>query len=191
MRIRRNVAFSAVFLSAAGIGLAQMAAKPDAAAAQAEKGSVQTLIDEAKASYAMQKQFITAAADAMPEADYGFKATPEVRPFGELVAHVAQVQNVACSIIAGQAPGQPAAPATSKAELVAQLKASFDKCDAANASVNAGNAFDVVGKGFLHGTRVGIIEKNVAHDNEMYGTMSVYLRLKGIVPPSTAARARR
>ena len=25
----------------------------------------------------------------------------------------------------------------------------------------------------------------LTHGNEMYGTMSVYLRLKGIVPPST------
>ena len=37
--------------------------------------------------------------------------------------------------------------------------------------------------------RSAILWNNVAHSEEMYGTMAVYLRIKGIVPPSTAARA--
>lgn len=207
MRIPKHVALIAILLSTAGLGLTQAAAyavdksfeavraemKNTAAetGAQTERGSVETLIEEAKADYARQKQFILAAADAMPETGYGFKATPDVRTFGELIMHVAQTQDAACAIIAGQAPGQPSAPATSKAAIVARLKSSFDRCDAANATVNPSNAFDILGKGFLHGTRVGIIEKNLAHDNEMYGTMSVYLRLKGIVPPSSAHRGRK
>jgi hypothetical protein len=162
-----------------------------AGAQEPEHGSIDTLIQEAKAAYSMQKDFILAAADNMPEANYSFKPTPEIRSYGELFTHIVQVQNGACAIIAGQAPSRPTTPPpTTKTEIIAQLKASFDACDAANATVIAANALDVVGKGFLHGTRVGLIEKNAAHDNEMYGTIAVYLRLKGIVPPSTAARGR-
>lgn len=171
----------------AAMALAVMALAGSVAVAQEpEHGTIDTLIQEAKAAYGMQKTFILAAADAMPEADYGFKPTPEIRSYGQLFEHVAQVQQMACAIIAGKMPMRPAAGPSTKAAIVAELKASFDTCDAANATVTATNALDVVGKGFLHGTRVGLMEKNAAHDNEMYGTMSVYLRLKGIVPPSTA-----
>ena len=162
-----------------------------AGAQESEHGSVDTVIQEAKTAYSMQKDFILAAADKMPEGNYSFKPTPEIRSYGELFTHIVQVQNAACALIAGQTPSRPTTsqPMT-KPEIVAQLKASFDSCGAANATVTTANALDVVGKGFLHGTRVGLIQKNAAHDNEMYGTIAVYLRLKGIVPPSTAARGR-
>ena len=176
----------------AAIALAVMALAGSAAVAQEpEHGSIDTLIQEAKAAYGMQKTFILGAADAMPEADYSFKPTAEIRSYGELFDHVAQAQQMVCAMIAGKTPTPPAAGAATKAAIVAELKASFNTCDAANATVTATNALDVVGKGFFHGTRVGLMEKNAAHDNEMYGTMSVYLRLKGIVPPSTAARMKK
>jgi hypothetical protein len=39
--------------------------------------------------------------------------------------------------------------------------------------------------------KLGVLMMNVGHDNEMYGTIAVYLRLKGIVPPSTEGAAGR
>ena len=79
-----------------------------------ERGSVETLIQESKAAYSMQKDFILAAADKMPEANYSFKPTPEVRSYGALFTHIVQVQNAACAIIAGQIPSRPtgASPTT-------------------------------------------------------------------------------
>lgn len=184
-------------LSIIAVGIAMLS--PMALIAQqAEQGSVDSLIQEAKAAYSQEKTSILAAADNMPEADYSFKPTPEIRPYGELLMHITQTQNSVCAIIAGNAPqtrgmrpaGQPAQDPP-KAQIIAQLKASFDACDAAIASVTPANALDIVGRGYFHGTRVGLIEKNTTHDNEMYGTIAVYLRLKGIVPPTTAARSKR
>ena len=37
-------------------------------------------------------------------------------------------------------------------------------------------------------SKFGILDFNVIHDNEMYGTMAVYLRAKGVVPPSSEPR---
>jgi hypothetical protein len=33
--------------------------------------------------------------------------------------------------------------------------------------------------------KLGLLYWNVAHEYEMYGTIAVYLRLKGIIPPSS------
>jgi uncharacterized damage-inducible protein DinB len=129
------------------------------------------------------------AAEKMPDADYNFKPTSEVRPFGELVAHVALSQFGTCAGLKGDANGPHKADkedaARTKTELVALFKESTAYCDPLftglkdadmTTLVKAGN--NQVAKGlFLAGTNT--------HGNEMYGTMAVYLRLKGIVPPST------
>ncbi len=180
-----------VVLMAGGMGFAQEAAKtstPDAA--KTESGGVAALVDEAKTAYGRQKTNLIAAAEAMPAESYAFKATPEVRSYGELLTHIAMAQKAACGIVSGEAAQGRPAPSTakSKAEVMAELKTSFDACDAANGTLTAANALDVVGSGYLHGTRVGIVQKNVAHDNEMYGAIAVYLRLKGIVPPTSAKK---
>ncbi len=52
------------------------------------------------------------------------------------------------------------------------------------ATVTDANATDVSGQEFMRGSKLGNIQKNTAHNNEMYGQMVVYLRLKGIVPPT-------
>src|SRR6266849_1893703 len=53
--------------------------------------------------YAGFKTNFTQAAEKMPEADYTFKpgSTPEVRTFGQAIAHVAQTQFGQCSGING------------------------------------------------------------------------------------------
>src|SRR5215470_13283364 len=91
---------------------------------------------EAKAVYTRVKGFLLAAADKMPEEGYGFKATPEVRPFGQLIAHVADTQWRICSTVKGEQKQGDAASKTSKADLVAALKASFEYCDSAYDSLN-------------------------------------------------------
>ena len=37
-------------------------------------------------------------------------------------------------------------------------------------------------------TKLAVLNFNIAHDNEMYGQMVVYLRIKGLVPPSSQRR---
>ena len=56
----------------------------------------------------------------------------------------------------------------------------------AGASVSTGGAAEMVAGRRGERPKLGILYGNVAHDNELYGVLGVYLRLKGIVPPSTA-----
>ncbi len=145
------------------------------------------LAEEAKQAYTRVKSNILRAAEKMPEADYTFKATPDVRPFSELLSHVAAAQFRACSLLTGATPPElPANP--SKAAVTAALQASFDNCDKAYDSVTPADQAEMVGSGYMHHSRIGLLWYNVTHDNEMYGAMAVYMRLKGFVPPSSERR---
>jgi hypothetical protein len=153
-----------------------------------EKGSIPAMITEAVANYTQIKTIIEASAEKMPAENFSFKPTPEIRSYGELFTHVAQTQMALC---AAPGAGRPAPiTVTAKDEIIAALKKSFDMCDAAYATVTEANATEVSGAGFMRGSKLGMIGKNVAHDNEMYGQMVVYMRMKGVVPPSTAMRGR-
>jgi uncharacterized damage-inducible protein DinB len=140
---------------------------------------------EVKANYNSIKGNLLKAADKMSEADYDFKATPDVRSYGQLVAHVADAQMGICGMASGEQKKGNAAEKTSKADLVAALKASFDYCDSAYDGLNDTNGAQMMKMFGRDRTKLGVLDFNVIHDNEMYGTMAVYLRLKGIVPPSS------
>jgi hypothetical protein len=135
---------------------------------------------ELKSNYARRKDQITRAAAKMPEENYGFKATRELRTFAQQINHISEVQAATCGSVLGQKPFVDTAK-TSKADVMAALKQSFDICDQAYNGTTEANAGDPVGGG----TRLGALWFNASHDNEMYGTIAVYLRLKGIVPPSS------
>ncbi len=146
------------------------------------------LSTEVKQAYTNVKGNILKAAEKMPEENYSFKAAPEVRPFGQLIAHVADAQMRTCSAFKGEQKAGTAASKTSKADLVAALKASFDECDGAYDSLIDTAATEMIKTGRGQRSRLGALVGNTAHDNEMYGTMSVYMRLKGVVPPSSEGR---
>jgi hypothetical protein len=152
--------------------LAQSAAKP-------------TFSGELKQNYARRKDQITRAAAKMPEEFYSFRATPEVRTYAMQLNHIAEVQLQVCGSVLGTKPAADTTR-TSKADVMASLKQSFDVCDQAYGGTTDANASDVVG----NGTRLGTLWFNASHDNEMYGTIAVYLRLKGIVPPSSEPPAK-
>ena len=137
-------------------------------------------------TYMPARNYLTAAAEQMPESDYGFKPTPEVRSFGQLVGHVANAQFMICSAALGEANpnSENFEQATAKAALVAALRASSALCDRAYAQTDEA----AMQMGALFGqqrTRLSILVLNAAHDFEHYGNMVTYLRIKGMVPPSS------
>jgi uncharacterized damage-inducible protein DinB len=160
---------------------------PAPAPAQAS-GPAPSVADAIRQSYNAVKNNLLKAADKMPDDGYAFQATPEERNFGAWVAHIADAQTTICSRALG-APKTPSAGSkTAKADLVAALKDSFDLCDTAYAGLTEANANDTVQSFRGPSPRLAVLAFNVAHDNEGYGSMAVYLRLKGIVPPSSEPR---
>jgi len=139
-------------------------------------------------SYASIKLNLTQGAEKMPESEYGFKPTPEVRAFGQLIGHVANAQFGTCAAVKGVAnpnQGNDLEKKATKAEFVKALADSFAFCDDAFSSLTDENVTQFVKQGQNEVTRAGVLANLVAHSNETYGTGVVYMRLKGLVPPST------
>ncbi len=147
-----------------------------------------TLFAGLKANYDAVKGDWQKMAEEMPEENYSFKPTPEMRTFGQLVAHVADVQAQLCSTVSGDKKAVNAGSKTAKADLVAALKESSAICDAAFDSLTDATAGQPAAMGK---TKLALLEFNTGHSNEEYGYGSVYLRLKNVVPPSSAGRGGR
>jgi hypothetical protein len=149
----------------------------------------QTPAAELKAAYTAIKANLTKAAEKMPDDGYSFKASPDIRTFGALIAHVADAQGRTCAAIAGATAPAGAGSKTAKADLIAALKASYDICDGVINSLTDEDAARTVsmGRGGQR-TKLGALWGLVAHSNEEYGYLAVYMRLKNVVPPSSEPR---
>jgi hypothetical protein len=143
------------------------------------------LSNETRQAYNAVKNNLLKAAEKMPDEDYNFKASPDIRTFGALIGHVADAQTGACSTVNGSPRRGTASSKTAKADLVAAFKDSIAECDKAYESVTDANASEMLK--FRNGerSRLGILVGNVVHDNEEYGYLAVYMRVKGVVPPSS------
>ncbi|MEO8257436.1 MAG: DinB family protein [Acidobacteriota bacterium] len=145
--------------------------------------------------YAQLKGNLTQSAEKMPEADYGFKPTGEIRSFGQLWGHVASAQFGQCSQakgVANPSQGVDLETKTSKAEFVKALADSFAFCDDAFSALTDASAAEMIQGGRGPATARAIALTGVlTHGSEMYGIGTVYLRLKGLVPPSTENQGRR
>jgi uncharacterized damage-inducible protein DinB len=128
------------------------------------------------------------AAELMPEEHYNFAPAGDVRTYGQLVGHVANTQYNFCTP-ARDVPNPNKVnleTLKTKAELVAALKAAIEFCDPAYETLTDASMAAAAKFGQAAITKGYSLTFNVAHDNEHYGNMVTYLRLKGLVPPSTA-----
>jgi uncharacterized damage-inducible protein DinB len=129
-------------------------------------------------SPALRKSFgdvsgwVTTAADMVPADKYAYRPASTVRTFGQLVAHIADAYHYSCSRAAGRAvdwaPAIENGPAD-KATIVAKLKEATDACAAVHAA----------------GGSVDALVENVGHTNLHYGNIATYMRMLGLVPPSS------
>jgi hypothetical protein len=180
--LKPQVRFVAVLalIGIAGIGLQAQTTYP--------------FIAELKQNYGIIKNNHLRMAEKMPEEHYGFKPAPEIRSFAEALAHTADTMSRSCTLVAaGESKTVDAATKKTKADLIAALKASYAICDAILDSLTDAGASDMVKLGQSTRTRskLGLLIGMTSHANEQYGYMAVYLRLKGIVPPSTENETQR
>jgi uncharacterized damage-inducible protein DinB len=143
--------------------------------------------------YGQLKANLTQSAEQMSDADAAFKPSPEIRTFAGQFAHVAQFHYIFCSQVKGGSnPNQEnlEQTKTTKADVVKALADSFAYCDDAFSSLTDETAMQFVpGRGGEQAKAVPLTNL-VAHDSEEYGIITVYLRMKGQVPPSSEGRGR-
>ena len=166
--------------------LVALAALLVAAPAAAQMSHDEASLAGIRSLYETVRGYVTAAAEQMPAEHYAFKPTPEVRSFGQLVGHVTNASYMFCAGALGeQAPSMPnAEEITSKDELVSAIRAAFAYCDRAH-RIDAMKAAETLQFFGAPHTRLSVLAFNMGHDFEHYGNMVTYMRLKGLVPPSS------
>ena len=140
-----------------------------------------------KGVYSFISGAVVKAAEKMPEENYSFKPTTDVRSFGQLVGHVADASYMFCSNAIGEtvAPKNIEKTKTSKADLVAAVKDGVAYCTKAYDSMTDAKGGEMIKMFNLSLARLTVFSINSAHTDEHYGNMVTYMRLKGIVPPTS------
>jgi hypothetical protein len=147
-----------------------------------QQPSTNPLSNGARLNYQIIKGFVTGAAEKMPEANYAFQPTPDIRKFSELIAHLADANYRVCSIVGGQEPmdaGIERSNRTVKADLTKALAESFAYCDKLYTGMNDTVAaelirFDAGGEGLrvpLQMPKLTTLAFHVQHAFEHYGNM--------------------
>ena len=134
--------------------------------------------------------YLAQAAAAAPDTLFAFKPAAEVRSFGETLDHVAASERGYCQMALGEQPGGDGAGtgARTKAEILAALVAAKDVCERAYGQSDEETGRPAYGGG--RATRLHVLLENAMHDNEHYGNIVTYLRLRGLVPPSSQPTSR-
>lgn len=140
-----------------------------------------------KRGYERTKGILLRSADKMPEENYSFKPADSVRTYGQIIGHLADAQYLFCSLVSGEKnPGLNIEKTkTSKADLTAALKEAFAYCDKVYDSMTDASSLQMVKFFGNDAPKYAILQVNVGHNMEHYGNLVTYMRIKGIVPPTS------
>jgi len=141
----------------------------------------------AKRQFEQFRNWLIASAEKMPEESYAYKPIDSVRSYGQVVGHVADAQYMFCSAIRGEkGPDlKIEASKTAKADLVTSLKDAFAYCDKAYDGMTDTSGTELIKFFGNDMPKLGVLGINNMHNAEHYGNLVTYLRMKGIVPPSS------
>ncbi|HXH25231.1 MAG TPA: DinB family protein [Vicinamibacterales bacterium] len=143
---------------------------------------------DVQADWARSAQLIIGIADAMPEDKWSYKPTPPQRTFGEQVMHIVTTDLFLLGALGAKTPAPPInKAATSKGDVMAALKQSMAYGEAVLKEFNDQTLVERVPGLFMGPTasRLRIIYFSIAHSQDIYGQMAVYLRLNGVTPPAS------
>jgi hypothetical protein len=150
------------------------------------------LVRYVQASHAGITRDLLAAAEKMPATDYGFKPSEmsEARTYGAVIGHAADGLFSVCARARGLPNPTPDIEKTftTKEDLVRALADSVAFCAPAFAALTGQSAEDYLPQGPVEVPRIAILMGLLAHNAEMYGISSVYLRARNIVPPASEGR---
>lgn len=142
-----------------------------------------------QAGFAGSARDLLAAAEKMPEVEYGFKPgeTAAARTFGAVIAHAADGMFGACARTKGEANPKPGLEKSlsGKADIVGALAESIAYCRAVFGSLTDENASEFVRQGPVDVPRAAALMGVLAHNAEMFGISTVYLRARNLVPPGS------
>ena len=138
--------------------------------------------------YNNTKKNLIGAAEKMPAEHFSFKPTSDVRSYAEIFGHIIDTNYYACAALRGEAsPNKDDLEKTlkTKDEVVKAVKASFEYCDGAMKTLSEATLKETFKSGTRDVPKTSPLLLLIAHSQEHYGNLVTYLRLKGLVPPSS------
>lgn len=140
-----------------------------------------------KRIYGFQKDILLRSAEKMPEENYTFRPTEEIRSYGQIVGHLADAQYLFCSAALAEKNPEPKVEQTktSKADLIAALKTAFAYCDKAYDAMTDTSGSQIVKLFGNDSPKLGVLNFNNIHNMEHYGNLVTYMRINKIVPPTS------
>lgn len=150
------------------------------------------LIDGQRMLYERVKGYILQSAEKMPEEAFEFKPVPEVRSFSQILGHIADTQPLFCSPILGEEnqPGSVEKTKTKKEELIRALRNAFSYCEKAYGFMTDSQAAQTVRFFGSDQAKLTLLSFNTSHIYEHYGNLVTYMRINGLVPPSSESSSK-
>ena len=175
---------------AGGLAVAIGVAAASSTRVEAQATGGDATIASVKTMYETLKGNIIKAAAMVPEDKYKYQPTKDVRTMGQLFGHIANANGMICGTASGMksAAAGDAEKLATKAEIQKALAASFTACDHGFQMITAANANEAVTLFGQAHTRIGAMAFNNAHDYEHYGNIVTYMRINGMVPPSSGGK---
>jgi uncharacterized damage-inducible protein DinB len=184
-------------LAAASLTVSLSAQTPPAQQPTQPPPPLPGLVTEVKTIYTNVHNFITKSVEAFPADKLTWQPTPAVRSWARLIGHITDDNNGACYLLAGETTRparvdtadtqESAANKLSKDDLLKGYKESIERCNKAFAAVTEANMAERAGPTSPR-SKIGALIYNTSHTNEHYGNVVTYMRLNGLVPPSSAPR---
>lgn len=161
---------------------------PGLTLAQGSGDSERPVTSSLKTLHSLTATNIMKTAEMLDDEMYAFSPTEEVRTAGQILAHIANAQFGICSVAAGEEnPSQEnyEESATERQDILAALEAGFDYCEQVYDGLNDEQASEMRNLFGMSMTASAVLAFNSAHNYEHYGNLVTYMRINGIVPPSS------
>lgn len=179
-----------------GALLGMLLALPAAAQRNTQAANQNPLSTWLRNAYKINRNFLVQSAEKMPEQDYNMRPGPQmvVRTYGQIIGHLANFNYLWCSEAQGKknpAVGKDFEKVTTKAGLVQALQGALHYCDGVYDALTDASGMQMIevtteGGRKTRMPRFAQLILNYAHNNDHYGNLVTYMRIKSIVPPSTA-----
>jgi uncharacterized damage-inducible protein DinB len=168
----------------AGVALVALAGLLLAGDAGARQPASSVFSEVTRSAWYNVNSVVLAAARKMPPEHYAFRPVKDTRTFAELVGHLVAEHYAVCGAVTGR-PAPPTAfeKLMAKDALVSALEDSIALCDLAYGLLTDENAAFRYTIFNTSATRLSLLTDTIAHDNEHYGNMATYMRIKGVTPP--------
>ncbi len=189
--VKNPLLMAAATLLALGLAHTGSAQGPQGRGGPPAAPTITTLAGDVQADWAIHKELLVNAADAMPDDKFGYKSTPAQRSYGEQIMHVVQANQSVVGMLGGKTPA-PAInlKAATKAEVMTALRQCMDYWEVVlkeftDQQLNERVATPPSSPLGPSSSRLRLAYASITHSVDIYGQMVVYLRLNGIVPPAS------